>query len=771
MTTTARIRLALEGQGQVVQGIGQVQGSMASLRSSMASLAGGLSVGATVGQLVKVQREFDVLNSSLITVTGGSAAAQREMQWIKTFASTTPFGLAEVTSAFVKMKALGLDPSEKALLSYGNTASAMGKSLNQMIEAVADASTGEFERLRDFGIKARKQGDDVALTFRGVTTTVGNNANEITAYLQRIGNVDFAGASIQRAATLDGAISNLGDSWDELFRTVNEAGVGDVMARSVRSASDALSGMSVMIRENRLEIEVLTGAITGGALLATLPRLAAGLTAVAVGVRAIGLAMAANPLALVLLGGGAVVGGVAAYDSAYRKTADGMRKTIEQMEEANRMAAENLTGRSLRPEIVRDVNKAIAERTLRINELKSALSALDSPMGSVGSGDTALRRAQAEAPLSGRGGGGGGKPGTTAPQDAYAVANRYLETLKMQLQTTESLTVYEKLLADLRVGRLGKTNPALEAELKATAKQIDADKEIAAITAQFAQLNEQAAARQRALADEARSVWDSTRTPLEKLNTEQARLQQLLDAGAISFDTYARASLNLEEAYRGNTETVEELSSAAMNASKRIQDTLGDSLVDALTGNFDDIGSAFAKMMQRILAEAAAAEVMDALFGKVGVGGKRAGNSTLTTFLASIFPSAKGNVFASVPGLSAYSSQVVSKPTLFPFAKGIGLMGEAGAEAIMPLRRDSAGRLGVSAGGGAAANITVKLINESGTQLQAVSQRQTTGPDGSVQVEVLLRSLKASIGDDLANRSGDVSRGLEVGWGLRPNVS
>jgi hypothetical protein len=39
----------------------------------------------------------------------------------------------------------------------------MGKDMMQMIEAVADASTGEFERLKEFGIKASKQGDQVAL--------------------------------------------------------------------------------------------------------------------------------------------------------------------------------------------------------------------------------------------------------------------------------------------------------------------------------------------------------------------------------------------------------------------------------------------------------------------------------------------------------------------------------------------------------------------------------------------------------------------------------
>src|SRR3546814_15278397 len=133
----------------------------------------------------------DVCSSDL---TGSTEAATAAFNQIKRFAASTPFDLKQVTTAFVKLKALGLDPSEAALESYGNTASAMGKSLNDFIEAVADASTGEFERLKEFGIKAKSEGDKVTFTFRGVATTVRRNAEDIEQYIQRIGNVPFAGA-------------------------------------------------------------------------------------------------------------------------------------------------------------------------------------------------------------------------------------------------------------------------------------------------------------------------------------------------------------------------------------------------------------------------------------------------------------------------------------------------------------------------------------------------------------------------------------------------
>lgn len=60
---------------------------------------------------------------------------------------------------------------------------------------------------------------------------------------------------------------------------------------------------------------------------------------------------------------------------------------------------------------------------------------------------------------------------------------------------------------------------------------------------------------------------------------------------------------------------------------------------------------------------------------------------------------AKGGVYDS-PSLSAYSGGVYSSPQLFAFAKGAGVFGEAGPEAIMPLKRGPDGVLGVQAGGG-----------------------------------------------------------------------
>lgn len=228
-------------------------GLMGTFTKFLGPLTAAVSVMGAFNKLISVQREFDVLNAGLITATGSSEKAAVAFEALNDFATKTPYGLQQAVEGFTKLVNLGLEPSERAMLSYGNTASAMGKDLNQMIEAVADAATGEFERLKEFGIKAKQEGDKVSLTFRGTTTTIGNNAKEIEGYLMALGENEFAGAMETRMNSLDGAIAGLGDAWDGLWRTISQQGIGDFIAEAVNVASEALQGLTDMIASGEMQ--------------------------------------------------------------------------------------------------------------------------------------------------------------------------------------------------------------------------------------------------------------------------------------------------------------------------------------------------------------------------------------------------------------------------------------------------------------------------------------------------------------------------------------
>jgi len=247
MSVVAKPEVRIKGKDDTKKAFNSVQKRMKDIAKASAALAGVAGIGAIAVSAFNTIRSFEKMEASLKTVTGSSVQAALAMDMINKFAAETPFQVSEITSAFIKLKGLGLDPSEEAIRSYGNTAAAMGKSLNQFIEAVADASTNEFERLKEFGIKAKQQGDKVSFTFQGVTTTIGKNSAEITKFLQSIGQNQFATGMSDQMDTLDGRISNLLDSIDRLFVAIGKAGVLDILTNAVARLALTVEGFATVV--------------------------------------------------------------------------------------------------------------------------------------------------------------------------------------------------------------------------------------------------------------------------------------------------------------------------------------------------------------------------------------------------------------------------------------------------------------------------------------------------------------------------------------------
>lgn len=183
----------------------------------------------TFSAIFQANNSFEQLSGSLKTVTGSAKGAQEAFALIEKFAIDTPYQLNEIVEAFIRLKALGLEPSEAALTSYGNTASAFGKNILDFVGAVAAATVGEFERLKTFGIKAKVVNDDVSFTFAGTTTKVKKNAAEIEKYLRSLSDVNFAGAMNEQMKTMSGVISNIEDSFEKVYRDIGKNGLNEAL--------------------------------------------------------------------------------------------------------------------------------------------------------------------------------------------------------------------------------------------------------------------------------------------------------------------------------------------------------------------------------------------------------------------------------------------------------------------------------------------------------------------------------------------------------------
>lgn len=160
----------------------------------------------------------------------------------------------------------------------------------------------------------------------------------------------------------------------------------------------------------------------------------------------------------------------------------------------------------------------------------------------------------------------------------------------------------------------------------------------------------------------------------------------------------------LRDGVKTYLESIGTLASNISDATSRTLSGLEDQLVQFVTTG----KASFRDLAQSVLADMARIVARQMIIKPILMG--------LNALIPGLKLSANGNIF-DAQGIQPFAmGGIVDRPTLFPFAKGVGLMGEAGPEAIMPLKRGADGKLGV-AGGGGQTNVTVN-VDAKGTSAQ-----------------------------------------------------
>lgn len=200
--------------------VSRVQNSIGNVSKEAGLLAARLGGIAAVGGFafknlfLDTAMEFERYQTILYSVEKDNRKVAKAMDWVSTFAAKTPYELGEVTDAYVKLRVYGIDPVHGVLESLGNTSSAMGKPLMQAVEAIADAMTGENERLKEFGITTKTVGKKVTYSMGDIQRTVQKgNRLQIQGALKALMDAKFSGAMVRQSKTLNGLVSNLSDTW------------------------------------------------------------------------------------------------------------------------------------------------------------------------------------------------------------------------------------------------------------------------------------------------------------------------------------------------------------------------------------------------------------------------------------------------------------------------------------------------------------------------------------------------------------------------------
>ena len=208
--------------------------------------------------IVRTTKTFEDLEATLQANTGNAQETAKALGMIEEFTSKTTFQIEEVTSAFIELKRKGISATREELQGLGNVAAANNQSIEQVAMGVTRAATTSIEQLQMLGFQGKSSGDMITLSYGEGADKLEKTFKKTTAnvleFVAAIGDEKFHSAIADRANTVSGAFSNLGDNIGFFAKAVGEGGLKPVLVEATRGLS------KMMIKAKPL------GAALGGAI-------------------------------------------------------------------------------------------------------------------------------------------------------------------------------------------------------------------------------------------------------------------------------------------------------------------------------------------------------------------------------------------------------------------------------------------------------------------------------------------------------------------------
>lgn len=201
----------------------KLKGNLAQLSATFVTFYAGIQAfkaSFSIGTgFIESAAQFEDLKLSIDALSVSSKSAEKNFNWIKKFANEAPVDIKSLSTGMGKALAYGLSTADRHLRTWADTAAAIpGKTMDQVVDAIADAVVNENERLKEFGVKAKTMLDKVAYSYtsakgKQMKILVNNTRKEIEDTLQLIFESKYLDQAILKATTFTGQVTLLGNKW------------------------------------------------------------------------------------------------------------------------------------------------------------------------------------------------------------------------------------------------------------------------------------------------------------------------------------------------------------------------------------------------------------------------------------------------------------------------------------------------------------------------------------------------------------------------------
>ena len=257
-----------------------LQNAMAGLSramSGMGAIAMGRSLSGGIVNFIKdlatAGFEIEKTQLSLENLFGSAEMGKGVMAELMQLATKMPGSVLDLLPAYRQLVLLGLSPSKDEMYALGEISTLTGKKITDTAMAIQMAGGGTYKRLRSMGIEVKKNGDQLTMTYLGVTKTIGTSKKAIYDYLVELGKMPgVQGAMAKQMDTLAGQTQNTADQFAilkyELYILLEKA-----FLPLVKWISKVVEKMAIWVAEHPklaqalLVITIVVGLLIAGLLL------------------------------------------------------------------------------------------------------------------------------------------------------------------------------------------------------------------------------------------------------------------------------------------------------------------------------------------------------------------------------------------------------------------------------------------------------------------------------------------------------------------------
>ena len=242
---------------RALQGIEATGGRVTTaLRAAGAALVA-FGTSRAIGGIVGATTAMEGFRTQLTTYLGSQELANAEIDRLSKLARSLPQDVNQLTEAFVIFQRFGLDTSNESMKAFSNIAAANSKSITQLGEAVADALTGEFERLKEFGIKVRNENGTFTAKIGEDQVAVAKSASALVEQLKALGMEGGRFGSVT-VGPLTLAMSNFRGAIFEASAALGEGGFGMALASTVDKITEFITENDELMQQISRGLTVAT---------------------------------------------------------------------------------------------------------------------------------------------------------------------------------------------------------------------------------------------------------------------------------------------------------------------------------------------------------------------------------------------------------------------------------------------------------------------------------------------------------------------------------